>query len=454
MTVAVRFAPSPTGLLHIGNARPALYNWLFARRHGGTFLLRFDDTDAGRSTEDNVRAIREDLAWLGIRPDAEMRQSDRTGRYDAIKADLIARGLLYPAYETAEDLEYARRRRMARGRPPIYDRAALRLTPDDRARLEAEGRRPHWRFLLPNHGGDPFASRRTEIHWDDLSRGRETVDLGSLSDPVLIREDGSYLYTLPSVVDDVDAGITHVIRGEDHVTNTGVQIALFEAIAGRAPAFAHLNLLSDASGEGLSKRTGALSLRSLREDGYESLAVAALAVNTGTSRAVDPIASLDELAATLDLAAVSRSAARFDTADLDALNARTLHHLPFDAVADRLPALGVPADPVFWSAVRGNCARFTDVAGWWSVVTGPVPPAADAEDRGFLAASATVLPPEPWDGETFKAWTATLREVTGRKGRTLFMPLRLALTGLDHGPELAALLPLIGRDEVIRRLGA
>lgn len=452
MSTIVRFAPSPTGRLHIGNARTALYNWLYARRTGGRFILRLDDTDSLRSTEEYASGIVEDLAWLGIVPDASFRQSDRLARYDEVRDALIARGLLYPCYETSDELEYARRRRLSRNLPPVYDRAALRLTADDHRRLEAAGRRPHWRFLLPNHGGDPHAPVRTEKGWADLCRGEERVDLASLSDPVLIREDGSYLYTLPSVVDDIDSGVTHVIRGADHVTNTGVQIALFEAIAGKAPVFGHHNLLTDMSGEGLSKRTGALSLKSLREEGFEPEAVASLAVRVGTSRPVERIACLDELAEGFDLADASRSPARFDVNELVALNARTVHALDFAHVAERLIAHGVPADPAFWAAVKGNCALLMDAAHWWRLVIGPIEPVVAGGDRAFLAKALALLPPAPWCAETFNAWTSALKEATGRRGRALFLPLRLALTGLDHGPELAPLMPLIGPAAVRRRL--
>lgn len=452
MTVTVRFAPSPTGRIHIGNARTALFNWLHALKTGGRFILRLDDTDRARSTEEYAVGIVEDLAWLGITAASSFRQSDRLGRYDEVRDDLVARGLLYPCYETPEELDYARRRRLARHLPPIYDRKALKLSSDDRARLEADGRRPHWRFLLPNFTDDPFAPVRSEKHWDDLCRGRETVDLASLSDPVLIREDGSYLYTLPSVVDDVDSAVTAVIRGADHITNTGVQIALFEALGGAVPAFGHHNLLTDASGEGLSKRTGSMSLKSLREAGFEPEAVASLAVHVGSSRTVEPVASLADLAESFDLADASRSAAKFDAAELLALNARTVHALPFDRVAPRLAALGAPTDPAFWQAVHGNCERLADAALWARVVSGPVEPVIAEEDRAFLIAAAAALPPEPWDGESFRAWTSALKAATGRKGRALFMPLRQALTGLDHGPELAPLLPLIGPGRVRQRL--
>ncbi len=438
----VRFAPSPTGYLHIGNARPALLNALFARKAGGRFLLRLDDTDAERSTQAFADAIGEDLTWLGIEPDLFARQSARRPVHDAAAARLRSAGRLYPCYETPEELERRRKRQLGRGQPPIYDRAALALSEAERAALEAEGRRPHWRFKL-----EP----RT-VAWHDLVRGPAHVDCASLSDPVLIREDGSYLYTLPSVVDDADLGITHVIRGEDHVTNTGVQIQIFEALGASVPVFAHHNLLTTADGEGLSKRFGHLSLRSLREAGYEPAAVRSLAVLTGSAEAVRAVAGLDELAALVDLGEISRAPARFDPHELDGLNARLVHAMAVSEVAPRLAALGIPPDvaEAFWPAVRANLARVEEAGDWWRVVTGPVVPAV--ADPALIAAAHATLPPEPFGPETWKAWTGVVREKTGAKGRALFMPLRLALTGLDHGPDLAGLLPLIGRDRAQRRL--
>lgn len=440
----VRFAPSPTGFLHIGNARPALLNALFARARGGRFLLRLDDTDRERSTAEFAQAIGEDLAWLGIVPDLFVRQSDRVALYDAAAERLRAAGRLYPCYETAEELERRRKRQLGRGLPPIYDRAALSLTPEQRAAYEAEGRRPHWRFKLDH---------RT-VGWDDLVRGPAHVDCASLSDPVLIRADGSYLYTLPSVVDDAEMGITHVIRGEDHVTNTGVQVQIFEALDAPVPVFGHHNLLTTADGQGLSKRLGHLSLRSLRAAGYEPAAVRALAVLTGSAEAVRPVASLDELAGLVDLAHISRAPARFDPQELDGLNARLIHAMPYAEAADRLAALGVPAalaEP-FWLAVRANLGRVAEATAWWRVVAGPVEPVRAEADLEVTEAAAATLPPEPWGPETWKAWTGAIRERTGRKGKALFMPLRLALTGLDHGPDLAGLLPLIGRERAAWRL--
>jgi glutamyl-tRNA synthetase len=440
----VRFAPSPTGRIHIGNARTALLNWLFAKHGGGSFILRFDDTDRERSRAEYATGIEIDLAWLGVAPDIQRRQSERMALYDEAAAKLRAAGRLYPAYETAEELERRRKRQQALGRPPIYDRAALRLTAAERAALEAEGRRPHWRFRL----------QPENVAWDDLVRGASHIDSASLSDPVLVREDGSYLYTLPSVVDDIDLGVTHIIRGEDHVTNTAVQIQIFAALAARTPVFGHHNLLTDARGEGLSKRSGALSVAFLRESGVEALAVAALAVLVGSAEAVRPIGSLDELADSFDLAHLSRGAARFDEAELRALSARVLHALPYETMRERLAGLeivGVEAEP-FWKAVRGNLARFEEARDWWRVVRGQVAPII--EEPEFLAAAAACLPPPPWDATTWSVWTGALKAASGRNGRALFHPLRLALTGRESGPELAALLPLIGRVKALDRLYA
>ncbi len=448
MTVIVRFAPSPTGNIHIGNARTALFNWLFAQQRGGLFVQRFDDTDVERSRQEYADNILTDIAWLGIEPSMVEYQSKRFAVYEAAVERLKAAGLLYPCYETAEELDLKRKVRLTRRLPPVYGREALKLTADEWARLEAEGRRPHWRFLLPNFDTDPFSTRRTEVTWTDLVRGEETVDLASLSDPVLVREDGTYLYTLPSVADDIDLGITHVIRGDDHVTNTGVQIALFRALGAEPPAFGHHNLLTAATGEGLSKRSGALSIASLRADGIEPMAVASLAVLTGTSENVVAARDMADLAGRFDLASTSRSASKFDPADLLVLNRTLLHGMDFAAVAERLAALGITgarAEP-FWLAVRGNLDRLADAAGWWRILTEGPAEAQDLsdEDRAFLRDAFDLLPPAPWDGTTFRAWMDQVKAASGRKGKALFMPVRLALTGLPSGPELADLLPLLG----------
>ncbi|HRQ80566.1 MAG TPA: glutamate--tRNA ligase [Azospirillaceae bacterium] len=443
MTVAVRFAPSPTGRLHVGNLRLALVNWLFARRHGGDFLLRMDDTDVERSTEEFAKGIEADLSWMGLTWDRFARQSDRVARYEEVADQLRAAGRLYPCYETPEELSLKRASLVSQGRPPIYDRAALRLTDADKARLESQGRKPHWRFKLEHE----------PVEWTDGVRGAQRFHGRDLTDPVLIREDGYPLYTLSSVVDDADLGITDVIRGEDHVTNTAVQTQIFVAIGAAVPRFAHLPLLTDAAGQGLSKRLNSLSIGSLRDDeGVEALALASLLAKLGTSDPIEARASLEELVAEFDISKVSRATARFDPEDLYRLNAKTLHVLPFDAVRSRLEALGMTGveEETFWLTVRPNLSKLEDAREWWQVTHAPVAPVI--EDADMLAAAAGLLPAEPWDETTWGAWTALVKDATGRKGKALFHPLRLALTARDKGPELKNLLPLIGRDRALARL--
>lgn len=444
MTVTTRFAPSPTGLLHVGNARAALVNWLLARAAGGRFVLRLDDTDSDRSEERFAAAIQSDLAWLGLDWEVLSRQSHRMDAYAAAADRLRDDGRLYPCYETPEELALKRKSRLQRGLPPIYDRAALALADDDRARLEAEGRLPHWRFKL-----EPG-----EIAWEDMVRGPVRFDAENLSDPVLLREDGRPLYHLPSVVDDIDLGITHVVRGEDHVDNTALHIQLFQALGGAVPTFGHLSMMADVEGKGLSKRLGSLGLQALREDGLEALTVAAYLARLGTAKPVAPFAAMADLVADFDIASFGRSTPRFDPAELAHLNARILHGLPFAAVQARLAELGLEAvDAAFWEAVRPNLERLDQVAEWWAICRGEVePPAMDADDAAFLESARGLLPPEPWDPETWKQWTDAVKQATGRKGKGLFLPLRRALTGRDHGPELAVLLPLIGRERAEGRL--
>lgn len=436
----VRFAPSPTGLLHVGNIRAALFNWLYAKRLGGTFILRLDDTDRARSRPEFEQAIERDLAWLGLDWGRKEKQSDRLAHYDVARDRLIAAGRLYPCYETPEELEFKRKRLLAQGRPPVYDRSALKLSDEDRRRLESEGRRPHWRFKLVAE----------EVTWDDMVRGAQHVDEASQSDPVLVRADGSYLYSFTSVVDDIAFGITHVIRGEDHVTNTGAQIQMFRALEGVVPVFAHLPLLVDAAGGGLSKRTGSLSVADLRERGIEALAISALLARLGTADAVEPVISLDTLVASVDFARVGRAAARFSEDELAQLSARTLHMLPYADVKARLAGIDADLGEAFWLAVRGNLATVGDAAGWAQVVRGPIAPVL--EEPAFLAEAAGLLPADPWDETSWKAWTGAITTATGRKGRQLFHPLRLALTAEEKGPEMAKLLPLIGRRRVEARL--
>ena len=455
MSVTVRFAPSPTGHIHIGNARTALFNWLYARKHDGRFILRFDDTDAARSKQEYADQIQKDLHWLGVSPDVTVHQSARFETYDAAVQRLKDAGLLYPCWETPDELERRRKIRLSRRLPPVYGREALKLTDEQKAAHEAEGRKPHWRFLLPNFDSDPFETQRTEVHWDDVVRGPQTVDLASMSDPVLVREDGTYLYTLPSVVDDIELGVTHVIRGDDHVTNTGAQIALFRALSAEPPAFGHHNLLTTVSGEGLSKRSGALSILSLAEDGIEPMAVASLAVLIGTAESVSAVRSMEELAERFDPAATSKSAAKFDPSELIGLNKTLVHAMPFEEVKERLAAFGVAdtdAEP-FWLALRGNLERVADAADWWRIVKeGPSErPEFSTEDRAFLDIAFDNLPAKPWDRMTWKIWTDRVKALTGRKGKSLFMPLRIALTGRQQGPELADLLPLLGPEGTAAR---
>lgn len=436
----LRFAPSPTGLLHVGNARTALVNWLLARQLGGRVLLRLDDTDTARSKAEYADALAEDLRWLGLDWDESFRQSDRGALYAAAAERLKAGGRLYPCLENEEELRSKRERQLRAGKPPVYDRAALSLTADQLARARANGKEPYWRFKLSHRS----------VAWRDGVLGERQVKLPSLSDPVLIRADGTPLYTFTSVVDDLESGVTHVVRGEDHVTNTGVQLDLWEALGGdaQALAFAHLPLLTDADGGPLSKRLGSLSLRQLRRDGIEPAALAGYLAALGTAR--DPVPGLPAaLVAGFRLDAISRSPARFDPRQLLALNRRWLHDAPFDAVQDRLPE---GAGEAFWLAVRGNLDLLTEARGWWQVVAGTVVPPPQEAERDYLGAALEALPPEPWDGGTWAAWTEALKAATGRKGKPLFLPLRLALTGEEHGPEMKALLPLIGRERTLLRL--
>jgi len=439
MTVVTRFAPSPTGLLHVGNVRAALHNWLLAKRHGGCFLLRIDDTDAERSREEYVEAIRADLAWLGVLPDAEKRQSARFAIYEQQFARLAEAGRVYPCWETPQELELKRKVQMGRGLAPVYDRAALAIPEAERDRRMAAGEAPHWRFLLDHD---------RPITWDDGIRGAQKFDPAQISDPVVRRADGSWLYMLPSVIDDVDMGVTDVLRGEDHVSNTAAQVQMFEALGAPLPRFAHEALLTGAEGK-LSKRLGSLGLAHFREIGIEPAALVALLARLGTSDPVDPSLDADALTQAFDLAHFGRAPARFDEAELERTNAAIVHALPFAAVADRLPE---GMDAAAWEAVRPNLAHVHEAADWWRVVTGPVaPPVLSDEDSGYLAEAAQVVE-ESWGEDPWHALTGTLKARTGRKGKALFLPLRQALTGMDHGPDMAALLPLIGRKRALERL--
>ena len=440
MTVITRFAPSPTGTLHVGNIRAALHNWLFARKNGGRFLLRLDDTDVERSRPEYADGIRADLGWLGLHWDGEERQSDRFALYEEKFEALKASGHVYPAYESAQELDLRRKVLLGRGLPPVYDRAALSLDAGQIAAYEAEGRRPHWRFRLDHD---------LPIAWTDLIRGDQRFDPKLLSDPVIRRADGSWLYMLPSVIDDIAMGVTHVLRGEDHVSNTATQIQMFAALGAPLPAFAHEALLTGSEGK-LSKRLGSLGVAHFREMGLEPMAVASLLARLGSSMPVEPFTDLQPLIDSFDFAHFGRAPARFDEGELASLNQKIVHLLPHAAVADRLPQ---GMDEAAWDAIRPNLETLAGAADWWRIVTGPIDaPAPMDEDRDFLALAHARLAEASFDAAVWRTLTEALKAETGRKGKTLFLPLRRALTGLDHGPDMGQLLPLIGREEALARL--
>lgn len=440
MTIRLRFAPSPTGRIHVGNVRTALMNWLFALRQGGQVLLRIDDTDIARSTKAYEQAIEDDLRWLGLTWNERANQSARFDVYEKAAQKLKDAGLLYPCYETEDELDRRRKIAQATGKPPIYDRAALKLSDEERAKLEAEGRKPHWRFKLSGARKD----------WVDLVRGPQSIDTASLSDPVLIREDGAFLYTLPSVVDDIDFKITHIVRGEDHVTNSGVQIEIFEALGGETPAFGHFPLLVGADGAALSKRIGSLGVGELAAEGYEPMALLSHLAKIGTSDPVEARLSIDHLADEFAFEKIGRAPARFDPEELKRVNAAVVHQLEYAAVKDRLAKLGADKGEAFWLAVRANLVLLPEVKAYAQIVDGPITPVI--ADASFATAAAELLPKGAYDASSWQAFTNAVKEKTGAKGKALFMPLRQALTGMDHGPEMAALFPLIGEDRARKRL--
>jgi glutamyl-tRNA synthetase len=435
MTVVTRFAPSPTGRLHVGNIRTALHNFLFARKNGGTFILRIDDTDRERSTTEFDQVIRDDLEWLGLVPDKLVRQSARFDLYEREFEKLKAAGRVYACYETTDELELRRKVLLGRGLPPVYERK-----PADAP--VPEGRAPHWRFRLDHD---------SPITWTDLIRGEQRFDPKLLSDPVVRREDGSWLYLLPSVIDDIDLGITHVVRGEDHVSNSAVQIQMFEALGAKPPQFAHEALLVAAEGK-LSKRLGSYGAEHLREEGVEPMALLDVLARIGTSQPVEPIGSLTELADSFDFSTFGRAPAHFDPHEVELVNARLLHHLDYSTVKNRLPANATEQD---WQALRGNLERLADFASWFAVLHGEIEPPELAHDERLLVRDAAVaIGKLDWAAEPWRALTSELKESTGRKGRELFHPLRLALTGRDSGPEMAPLLSAMGKDRAVRRLEA
>ena len=432
--IKVRFAPSPTGFMHIGNTRTALFNWLLAKKLGGKFMLRIDDTDRLRSKKEYEDAMRESLIWLGFNWCEEARQSARFDRYNEVTKKLMDEGRIYACYETPEELEIKRKRAMSKGLAPVYDRQALHYTAEDLAKFKAEGRKPHYRFKLLDG----------IIEWDDIVRGHCRYEAEKLSDPIIIREDGSYLYHLPSCIDDSDFGITHIVRGEDHTTNTASQIQMFEAIGGKVPTFAHLPLLTGTEGK-LSKRLGSLGVRELKAEGVEAMAICSFLAKLGTSDAIEPYYSLDELAESLDFSKLGRSQPKFDEEELKHFNTKVVRSMPYSLVKNR-----IDADETFWNDVRANLDVVDDVKVWEDICHKEVAPII--EDKPLTDLAAELLPAEPWNESTFNEWMSILKTQSGKKGRELFHPVRKALTALDNGPELKSLLPLIGYEKAKKRL--
>lgn len=437
MSVKVRFAPSPTGYLHVGNIRTALVNYLYARQQGGVFILRIDDTDTERSKKTYEDAIYEDMKWLGMDWDSQVNQSTRFERYSAAEKKLIADGRLYPCYETSEELDIQRKMLASRGLPPIYNRAALKLTDAQKAEYEAQGRKPHYRFLLED----------AQVVWDDLIRGKVEFRATHMSDPVLIREDGVPLYTIASVVDDGDMEITHVVRGEDHVSNTAVQTQIYEALGIAVPTFAHMALLKTKEGE-MSKRTGGNDIRALREAGILAMSINSMLARMGTSDAIEPETDMQVLVDTFDFSKFGRAPANYSQEELEKLNEKLVRILPYDAVKEKLDF----GDEAFWLSVRGNLSGLGEAREWWDILHGDVSADMEAEDRAFVNSTIDMLPQEPWDDATWDTWLKAIKASSDRKGKQLFMPLRVALTGLTSGPELKALLPLLGYEQTKTRL--
>lgn len=437
-----RFAPSPTGHIHVGNLRTALMNYLIARKTGGTFILRLDDTDRERSKQEYADGIQRDLEWLGLTWDRLERQSDRFDRYAAVAEDLRAGKRLYEVFETPTELDLKRKKQLNMGKPPVYDRAGLNLSPEDKEKLRAEGRNGYWRFLLDHE----------RIEWHDGILGDISIDAASVSDPVLIRADGQVLYTFASVVDDVDMGVTDIVRGADHVTNTATQIQIIRAIGGTPPNFAHHSLLTGAQGEELSKRLGALSIREMRESGIAPEALLSMMARLGSSQPMELRMTLAELADGFELSQFGASPTKFDPEELLPLTREANQHRPLAAVADRIRALGVPDDLAerFWRVASHNITKLDELGGWWRIFSQGAEPQIDPEDAEFIAEAMKLLPPPPYTDATWAEFTNAVKAATGRKGKGLFMPLRKALTGQAHGPEMADVMPLL---QVVRARG-
>ncbi len=442
MTVKVRFAPSPTGKLHVGNLRTALFNKLLALHTNGIFMLRIDDTDEERSTKENEESIKRDLEWLGLNWQETANQWDRMERYVSLFDELYAKGFVYACYETAEELEYKRKRLLNRGLPPVYDRSALQLTTQEIADFEKEGRKPYFRFKLPDE----------PMEFDDIVRGSQHFEAGHISDPVIRRANGNFLYMLPSVIDDIDFNITHIIRGEDHTSNTALQTSMFMALGGSVPQFAHLPLMVGEDGDKLSKRIGSLGVGQLREQGIEANALNSYLTSLGHGTPdYNPNADLHGLAKDFDLTHYARNTPRFDPMRLWDINQHIIQAYNYDEVSARLSHLS-PCSEAFWLAVRENCKKLQDADNWHNIIYGNITADLSAEDKEFVQKTAEYLPSEPYNLETWAQFTNAVKDALGRKGKALFMPLRIALTGEQSGPELKHLLPLIGKENACKRL--
>ncbi len=433
--VITRFAPSPTGFLHIGNVRAALMNYLLAKKNNGIFILRIDDTDQERSKQEYVEAIKRDLDWLGLKWDRIEYQSSRLDLYNTASNKLRSIDLLYECFETPSELDLKRKKQLNMGKPPVYDRAALALSDKEKSKLRSERGDGHWRFKL----------ERNRIEWNDGILKDLSIDAASVSDPVLIRADGQYLYTLASVVDDIDMEITHVVRGSDHVTNTATQIQMINALGGDIPNFSHHSLLTGPGGEALSKRLGTLALKDLREVGIEPAALCSLMARLGSSQPVELRVTLDEIAKDFDLSIFGSAPTKFDEKDLYPLTHRYLQTLNLSDIQQNLSSLGVPTHLAqsFWDITRENIDTLNDLSVWWGIFSQGAEPVIDKADQEFVEKALSVLPPEPFDESTWSKWTEEVKQLTGRKGRQLFMPLRLALTGKERGPDMSKVLPLL-----------
>ncbi len=442
MTKICRFAPSPTGFLHVGNIRAAIINFLYAKKIGGKFILRLDDTDIERVRDEYRDMILQDMAWLGLEYSDLIKQSDRLEKYEAAKNQLIANGRLYECFETPEDLNLQRKSQIASGITPIYNRAALNLTAEQKDLLRAQGLKPHYRFLLE----DKITS------WDDKIKGKITYEGRHFSDPVLVRDNGVPTYTFCSVVDDVDLSITDIIRGEDHITNTAIQIQIFEALGAKVPDFSHLALVKASEGK-ISKREGGFDVKSLRAEGYETMSIINLLAQIGTSEPIKIYKNCDELVSDFSFAKFSKSSTNYDISELNHINQKLLQKLDLSDVAPQLKNLGLTeVDAGFFDCIKQNIGFLSEIKMWWEICKGQFRYQNKAEDQEFLRKAASFLPQDTQDSSCWQNWLEGIKSNTTRKGKDLFMPIRLSLTGVEHGPELKFLVNLISREEILKRL--